>query len=144
VSFAKYALIAGLTVGAVQLWRNHSHAEFEHRVLAAGDHNGFVPALMPNGAGPGTVLILAAQHCPSAAAKRADDLASRLTRMGIPNTRANQANFSVDQRRQDQVDLMNRTNVIGSGEIPAVFINGMAKANPTADEVAAEYRLSSP
>jgi hypothetical protein len=27
------------------------------------------------------------------------------------------------------------------GEIPIVIINGMAKANPTVDEVASEFRL---
>jgi hypothetical protein len=29
-----------------------------------------------------------------------------------------------------------------NGEIPVVIINGMAKANPTVDEVASEYRRS--
>jgi hypothetical protein len=36
--------------------------------------------------------------------------------------------------------MLVRTNAVLSGEIPIVIINGMAKANPTVDEVVAEYR----
>jgi len=35
---------------------------------------------------------------------------------------------------------MKRTQAVLAGEIPAVFINGMGKSNPTADEAAAEYQ----
>jgi hypothetical protein len=140
VSIAKFVLIAGLTVGAVHLWRDHKHSVFEHTVLASADSNGFVRVLMPDRARPDTVLILAALNCPSAAAQRADNLASRLTALGIPNIRSNQAMFTYDRRSQEQIDLLNHSGVVGDGEIPAVFINGMGNANPPADEVVAEYR----
>jgi hypothetical protein len=35
---------------------------------------------------------------------------------------------------------MERAVDVLKGEIPAVFINGMGKSNPTAEEVAAEYQ----
>jgi hypothetical protein len=140
MSFVKFVMISGLTIGAIQLWRHHEHARYERIVLASADTSGFVEVLMPNGAQPDTVLILAARNCPSSAARRADDLAKRLNEMEIPNVRSDQANFSFDRRSQDQIDRLNRSEVVGHAEIPAVFINGMAKANPTADEVIAEYR----
>jgi hypothetical protein len=144
VSIAKFVLIAGLTVAAGLSWRNHKHSGFEQSVLATADSNGFVRVLMPDGAQSDTVLILAALNCPSYAARRADDLARRLTEKGIPNTRSNQAHFTFDRRSADQIDRLNRSSVVGNGEIPAVFINGMGRANPTADEVAAEYRQAMP
>jgi hypothetical protein len=42
--------------------------------------------------------------------------------------------------KQDQMSLALRTNAVMGGEIPIVLINGLAKANPSADEVAVEYR----
>src|ERR1700689_5516166 len=33
------------------------------------------------------------------------------------------------------------TSVVMGGEIPVVIVNGMAKANPTVDEVASEFRV---
>jgi hypothetical protein len=140
MSFVKFVMISGLTVGAVQLWKHHEHARYESAMLASADTSGFVEVLMPNGAQPDTVLILAARNCPSAAARRADDLARQLTAMGVPNVRSDQVSFTFDRRNQDQIDRLNRGAVVGKGEIPAVFINGMGKANPTTDEVVAEYR----
>jgi hypothetical protein len=84
------------------------------------------------------VIILAALNCPSAAAQRADTMAKRLTEMGIPNTRANRYSASITDR--DQLPLLQRTSVVMGGEIPVVIVNGMAKANPTVDEVASVFR----
>jgi hypothetical protein len=36
--------------------------------------------------------------------------------------------------------LLRRTNAVLGGEVPIVIINGMAKANPAAVEVALEFR----
>ena len=36
--------------------------------------------------------------------------------------------------------LLTRTNAVLGGEVPIVIINGMAKANPTVEEVALEFR----
>ena len=65
-------------------------------------------------------------------------MATQLERMGIPIRRAN--NYSVSMVNRDQMPLLTRTNAVMGGEIPIVIINGMAKANPTVDEVASESR----
>lgn len=102
--------------------------------------NGFVAVVMPDGSAPDTVIILAPLNCPSDAARRADGLARELARHHIPYTRT--ASFSAvidDPTPQQQAELQRAATVL-DGPIPAVFINGMAKANPTAEEVLAEYR----
>lgn len=65
-------------------------------------------------------------------------MAKRLNEMGIPNSRA--SNYSVAITSRQQLPLLQQTSLVMNGEIPVVIINGMAKANPTVDEVAAEYR----
>jgi len=35
---------------------------------------------------------------------------------------------------------MEHTNVVMSGTIPVVIIDGMGKSNPSMDEIASEYR----
>jgi hypothetical protein len=110
----------------------------DRELSAFADSNGFVPVATSAGAAPDVAVILAALNCPSVQAKRADSMASQLSQMGIPNQRAN--NYSVTGVPRDQMPLLMRTNVVLTGEIPIVIINGMAKANPTVDEVVAEYR----
>lgn len=138
MSVGKWLLIALLFGGAVRAWQLHERTVAERGLLSASDTNGFVAVAMPDGAQPDTAIILAALNCPSAQAKRADAMAAQLNRMGIPNRRAN--NFSVSHITREQVALIERTNVVMTGEIPIVFINGMAKANPSIEEVVAEYR----
>jgi hypothetical protein len=48
--------------------------------------------------------------------------------------------YSVANLKQDQMPLALRTNAVMGGEIPIVLVNGLAKANPSIDEVAVEYR----
>jgi hypothetical protein len=140
VSFSRWILIAALSVGAVYaLWNSHERTVAERGLLAFQDTNGFVPVKTPPGTPQDKVIIPAALNCPSAAAQRADTMATRLTEMGIPNTRANHYSASITDR--DQLPLLQRTSVVMGGEIPIVIINGMAKANPTVDEVASEFRL---
>lgn len=140
MSFAQGVLIAALSVGAVYgLWTSHERTVAERSLLPFQDTNGFVSVATPPGTPPDNVIILAAVNCPSAAAQRADTMAKRLTEMGIPNTRANHYSGSVTDR--DQLPLLQRTSVVMGGEIPIVIVNGMAKANPTVDEVASEFRL---
>jgi hypothetical protein len=107
-------------------------------LLASADSNGFVPVATPAGAAPDVAVILAALNCPSAQAKRADFMSKQLSQMGIPNQRAN--NYAVSSITRAQMPLLKQTSAVLSGEIPIVTINGMAKANPSVDEVVAEYR----
>jgi hypothetical protein len=140
VNFGGWILITTLSVGAVYgLWTSHERTLAERGLLPFQDTNGFVPVQTPPGTPPDKVIILAALNCPSAAAQRADTMAKRLTEMGIPNTRANHYSASITDR--DQLPLLRRTSVVMGGEIPVVIINGMAKSNPTVDEVASEFRL---
>lgn len=102
--------------------------------------SGFVPVLMPEGVRRNTVVILAPENCPSDAAQRADALAAALTREGIPNVRSSRYSTSVSDPTRAQMAAAHRASAVLNGEIPAVFVNGMGKANPGAAEVVAEYR----
>ena len=68
---------------------------------------------------------------------RADTMAEQLEKMGIPVTRSNSYSATIHDR--NPMPLLTRTNQVLGGEIPIVIINGMAKANPTVDEVTAEF-----
>lgn len=135
----RWILIAAFAIGsAVHLWNAHERTVAERALLPYEDTNGFVPVQSQAGSPADTVVILAALNCPSAAAQRAETMAKRLTEMGIPNTRANHYSLAITDR--EQMPLLERTSVVLGGEIPIVIINGMAKANPTVDEVASEFR----
>lgn len=98
---------------------------------------------MPDESSPDTVIILAPLNCPSAAAQRARALSEELTRRGIPNRQS--ASYSADYGgalTADQKSRLDWAVRVMRAEIPAVFINGRAKANPTSDEVATEYRVA--
>ena len=64
-------------------------------------------------------------------------MAVKLRKMGIPIQRTN--NFSISSLTAQQMPLLRRTNAVMGGPIPVVLVNGMAKNNPTVDEVALEY-----
>jgi len=104
--------------------------------------NGFIPATMPAGANTNTVMILAPLNCPSEGAQRAILLEAQLTHLGIPNVRTSHYSINIKNPTQEQQDAVQRALNVLNGEIPAVFINGMAKSNPTIDEVVSEYRIS--
>ena len=94
---------------------------------------------MPDNAKEDIVIIFAPLNCPREAGQRARALNERLTQLDIPNM----ITSSYSLRYTDSSDAfkarIQRTAAIMEGEIPAVLINGMGKANPTAEEVAAEY-----
>jgi hypothetical protein len=140
MSPGKWLLIAVLLGAAPQLWKMHERSVVDRTLLPLQDTNGFVPVQTPTGVEPNSVLILAALNCPSAAAKRADTMAKQLSDMHIPNSRAN--NYSLAVTNREQLPLLQQTSLVLGGEIPVVIVNGMAKANPTVDEVASEYRRS--
>lgn len=86
----------------------------------------------------GNILVIAAQNCPKEDAQRADELAAELSRLGIPNTRAQNIHFTLTE---PDPAILSRVNSVMSGPLPIVFVNGKAKANPTLDDVIAEYNL---
>jgi hypothetical protein len=143
VSFlVKLLLVLCVAVGVHHFWAKHQ-AVMSTPMAYQASPGEFVHTAMPGGAKPNTVLILAPLNCPSLAAKRADSLAQRLTRMGIPNSRGNSFSLRVNNPSAEAQAEMKRAADVLQGEIPAVFINGMGKANPSAEEVATVYRRTS-
>jgi hypothetical protein len=124
--------------GAVHFWHLHTRSVIDRELVMAGDSNGFVAVVTPPDLPADTAVILAPLNCPSAAAKRADAMAGELSRKGLAISRRNQYGATIHD--PNQLPLLTRTNEVLSGEVPIVIINGMAKANPTVDEVAAEMR----
>lgn len=137
VGSIKWVLFAVLIWGGVQVWHHHQRAVVERDLASVADSNGFVPVVTAAGSAHNVAIVLAALNCPSAQAQRADALSAELTRLGLANQRANNYFASINSR--DQMPLLNRTNEVLGGEIPIVIINGRAKANPSAEEVQAEY-----
>lgn len=137
MNLIKFLVVIGLVGYGYNWWNTKTAAESEAK---ARSPVGFVSAVMPDGARPNTVIILAPADCPSDAAQRADALAARLTQAGIPNARS--ASYSanlVDATKEQKAAIQRAIHVI-NGVVPAVFVNGMAKANPSFDDVVAEYR----
>ena len=139
MSFLKLLMLIGVLGFAYHQWDAHQQAKML-ATYAQASPGGFIPTAMPDEAKPGTVLILAPVNCPSDAAQRADHLADQLGRMGIPTLRSSHFSASVSNPSDEaQANLQRATSVL-NGTIPAVFINGMGKANPSVDEVVAEYK----
>ncbi len=129
-----FVLVAGM--GGYYFW-------LTHRPAAGGpgsvNGNGFM-AMLPldeSTAGAEAVIILAPENCPSAMAQRADSLAYSLSNKGIPFTRASRAGFTFTENPSRV--LFDKIDSVMGGEGPVVFVRGRAKANPTLEEVVAEY-----
>ena len=97
-----------------------------------------VPTVM--GQSPSDVLIFAAKNCPHEDAQRADRLAADLSRSGLRVVRIDSINFALQKADQAEVDQL---NALHDEELPIVFLHGRAKANPTIQEVLAEYNGTS-
>lgn len=129
-------IVIGALGFALHWWENHGASPSQ---ADEASPNGFVSVAMPDGVPDNTVAIMAPLNCPSDAAQRADALASHLTQLGIPNTRSSSYSSSITEPTAEQRAAIERAVSVLNGEIPAVFVNGMGKSNPTAEEVAAEY-----
>ncbi len=97
----------------------------------------FVNLPTPSGHSGMGVIVFAPANCPKAAGQRADDMMSRLASSGIPATRARDANFSTEGMSPQAIQDLNS---VMAGTLPAVFVNGTGKANPSVEEVLAQYR----
>jgi hypothetical protein len=102
--------------------------------------NGFVQTGDVDASVKDVVLILRPDHCPSDEAQRADALDRELTRRGIPHTVGASMSISDDHPTEASVAAHNRAVAVFNQGAPAVYINGFGKSNPTADEVAAEFK----
>lgn len=136
MSIAKLLILVGVIGFALHWWSDQK----EERILfAEKSANGFIPVVSPDGVKPNTVVIFAPVNCPSAAAQRAQALSEKLTRLGIPSVRSSSYSSNISEPTLEDKERFKRTTFVLNGEIPAVFVGGMAKANPTPEEVAAEY-----
>lgn len=117
--------------------------DFEELVAESGTDNGFIPALMLDGAEPDTVYIMTPKNCPSDAARRARRLAEQLDERGIPNVRRDHFRAAVNNPTDEEMKLLDHTTAIIDGEIPAVFVNDMGSVNPSAQEVISEFERTS-
>ena len=137
----KILLLAAIIGLSLHWWKGREAGIARAPVAgAAASPIGFAPAAMPDGARANTVIILAPVDCPEDAARRADALAAGLARMNIPAARSASYSASVTRPTAEDKAKLDRAMAVINGEIPAVFINGMGKANPSLEEVAAEYR----
>ncbi|TAK76624.1 MAG: hypothetical protein EPO12_16235 [Aquabacterium sp.] len=139
MSFVRILLLIGAVGLGWHEWQKHQADKIRAVADAGTSATGFVPTAMPTVAKRNVVLILAPIDCPSDAAQRADALASELTRRGIPNERGASFSLSLNDPNAEERAAADRAVAVLNGTIPAVFINGMGKANPSADEVAAEF-----
>lgn len=142
VTFIKLVLLLAIGGGGYQYWQQHQAAGgglatvFGDDAAVAASAGGFVPVPMPDGMSPHGVVVFAPENCPSDAAQRAYALISDLGGRGVPVVRANEANFN----DLPDADTQQRVLSVMNGQIPIVFVNGKAKANPGLEEVVSEYR----
>jgi hypothetical protein len=128
----KFLFIIAVIGFGIYWWKGHSE-------LDEKSPNGFVSVMMPKDAEANTVLIFAPLNCPSEEAQKAYALSDELNRLNIPNKIS--ASYSVDPENateEEQLKIKQSFKVL-DGKDPVVFVNGMGKNNPSADEIAAEY-----
>ncbi|MFT3763795.1 MAG: hypothetical protein QM761_14535 [Pseudoxanthomonas sp.] len=129
-----------LTVAATAAWKSGMLDGFGQRVAAAvperAETGGFVSIPMPDGMPSRGIVIFAPRNCPSEAAQRARDIGRHLAGQRIGYVDADSANYGSLSSQEEA----NRVMAVMNGPIPIVYVNGRAKANPTPEEVVAEFR----
>ena len=133
-----FLAIAASLYGGWQWWQDRT---YQPLASAEPSPNGFIPVEMPDGAPRNAVLVLAAPNCPSDQARRAESLIAALSSQGIPVHRGSGINYSFNSMpSEEQRQGVDRAVQVFNQGAPAVFINGMAMSNPSAEQAAAEYR----
>jgi hypothetical protein len=133
----KLVVLLVLVAVVYREWHRHGSP-----VIGTGDSgaigdSGFVPLPAPAGADAGRVLIFAPIDCPSEQAQRAGALARALAGQHIAYTRLEQADFDLENPDPGTLARLKR---VMEGKAPIVFVRGRAKADPSFEEVLAEYR----
>jgi hypothetical protein len=129
-----------LLIALILYGGHYSYKNYGNAIPGFSDSNvGFVEVVMPAGKKNGKVYIMAPINCPKDAGIRADSLERSLRDLGIPVERSSSGKFSSTENSSEYQKKFKRVVNIINGEVPAVFISGTAKANPTLDEVIAQY-----
>ena len=129
----KLVLFVAVVGVAYQYWSTHQPTTGPEAVVSA---NGFVALPALAGADPRQVVVFAPQNCPKEDARRSDELAQSLAQRNIPSVRTHDVAFTSSD---PDPGIGARLNAVMNGELPIVIVNGKGKANPTLDEVIAEY-----
>lgn len=138
MNLLKLILLAAVVGAGFHYWKKHDAQTDAAALAATASANGFVAIPLPDGMPSRGVVIFAPANCPSDAAKRADALASHLSARGIPHSRSQSADFS----NLSDAASANRVMAVMNGDVPIVFVNGKARANPSPEQVVSEYRGS--
>lgn len=142
----KTCLVVSVVVAGICLWSVYAPEGGVSEVVAkatkrigsgkADASHGFVQIPAPDGQPGRGIVIFAPRNCPSDAAQRAEALARHLSAQGVPYVRSENAEFGSLSSQDEVTKVLSVMN----GPVPVVFVNGKAKANPTPEEVVAEYR----
>ena len=138
MGWVRLFVVIGIAGFAAHWWKGN-HAAHGPANEARGP-GGFVQVAMPDGAAKNAVVILAPLNCPEEGARRADDLADKLSRRGITVVRSASYSTNITNPTDAQKADLDRAVQVLNGEVPAVFVNGMGKSNPSAEEVALAYQ----
>lgn len=130
----KLLIVVGAAYFGYQKWQEHRTAS---AIRSASSSHGFVALPPASGISTQGVTVIAAENCPHEAAQRADALATKLAGNGVPVVRSHSVNFTLNGA---DAGLADRITTVMNGELPIVFINGRARANPSYDDVMAEWR----
>jgi hypothetical protein len=121
------------------VWHKHAENIEAAAVAELTDENGFVELAQPVGVKAGRVYIFAPANCPREAGRRSDALTQSLEERDVAYTRSAHIAFEAI----DNPLTINRINAILAGDnAPIVFVNGRIKANPSLEEVLAEYEAA--
>lgn len=133
--------VAGVALVAWKQWRPAGGlaavvGSVASRGAGGESARGFVAVPMPDGLPSSGVVLFAPRDCPSDAARRAEALARALDAAHVPYVRADHAEYGNLASPEDATRVL----AVMNGPVPVVYVNGRARANPTAQEVLAEYR----
>lgn len=104
--------------------------------------NGFVNVFMPDGSNPNEALVLTPIHCTSEEVAMGKKLEEDLKAAGVPVSRAENFDISVDNATEDQKAAINQSVELFKSDYPIVFLNGYGKSRPTVAEVLEVYKLT--
>ncbi len=130
-------LLAALALAAWNFWL----APDNRTKVEGGDSpSGFVVIGPGRGLPADTVIIMAPPNCSSPAGQRARELTRQLSEKGIPNII--RAEFRLDMNPDEGgfAEVARQMKRVFESESPPVLINRMGGANPTLEEIVAEYR----